>query len=219
LEVYDLNFDFFGKSSLSDYMGKAEIKLKDLIRDKKEKQTIELQDVKHGKLLIEYTAQNFGIFQENMEIEENIIVEDKKLKSSKNIFKSLIPQNMDLEDDLSKFTNMNLYLDFVLKKRIAEISEIKELKLSIGTYNVAENIPKKSLSKWLNFDEDIDIFVIGLQEIEMTAKSIINQETKVSADWNNEFDKLFQNHSEKYEKVFNKNEKKSYSQNNWLDYF
>eukprot|EP01080_Neovahlkampfia_damariscottae_P004064 gene4064-7353_t len=72
----------------------------------------------------------------------------------------------------------------ILKSRKNDYTDKIELKVIVGTWNVAEEIEANSLSKWLQKDQiDADIYAIGLQEIDMSAVTLIKSQSEVSAAW------------------------------------
>eukprot|EP01080_Neovahlkampfia_damariscottae_P010168 gene10168-2588_t len=80
-----------------------------------------------------------------------------------------------------------------------------EYKLVTVSWNVNSKYSTDSLSKLFYLDEEeADIYVIGLQEIDMTAKAMIKEETEASRDWNNIISKTFSKTNEKYYFLFSK---------------
>jgi hypothetical protein len=150
---------------------------------------------------------------ENINNNNNNIKNNKMQKiktfydNSKNKIQKRINQKKENSSPIYIETTEQEYLKKKLKERINEYTTTTKLKIIVGTFNVNSKIPKESLSEWLNFDKvNGDLYVIGLQELEMTAKSVIQEETKKSNDWNNEFEKLFQNikGNFKYQNLFQK---------------
>jgi len=89
----------------------------------------------------------------------------------------------------------------LLAKRRKEFIEVGLIKVLIGSWNVAEKQPKETLDKWLHLEENPDIIAIGLQEIDMSALTVvIKEESNAGAFW----DLFIQNgiDTKKYQRVF-----------------
>ncbi|CAG9322206.1 OCRL_2 [Blepharisma stoltei] len=80
---------------------------------------------------------------------------------------------------------MNTYIKEQLQKRENEFTEIKDLKIMVGTWNAAGTAPAEPLISWLkcqNLNEDSpaeapDLFLISLQEMcELKAQNILGSE-------------------------------------------
>ncbi len=89
-----------------------------------------------------------------------------------------------------------------LKARENEFTEEHQLRVVVGTWNVNSKVPKQSLASWLRLDKyEADIYVIGLQEIDMTAGALLREETEQGIAWSNRFDETFSMTESKYYQV------------------
>jgi hypothetical protein len=73
---------------------------------------------------------------------------------------------------------------------------LKELKVCVCTWNVGSSF-SASIGPWIFSHEDCDIYAIGLQEVDMTVKTIIKNESGCLNKWDEHFDF----HSKKYSKL------------------
>jgi inositol polyphosphate 5-phosphatase INPP5B/F len=73
----------------------------------------------------------------------------------------------------------------------------------IGTWNVNQKIPKKNLNDWLQMNQyEADIYACGLQEIDMSASSLLKEETEAGDAWDSIFENTFD--ATKYERINSK---------------
>jgi hypothetical protein len=76
------------------------------------------------------------------------------------------------------------------------IQKSKELKVCVCTWNAGSSF-SASIGPWIFSHEDCDIYAIGLQEVDMTVKTIIKNESECLNKWDEHFDF----HSKKYSKL------------------
>jgi len=89
-----------------------------------------------------------------------------------------------------------------LKARENEFTEEHQLRVVVGTWNVNSKVPKQSLAAWLRLNKyEADIYVIGLQEIDMTAGALLREETEQGIAWSNRFDETFSQAESNYYQV------------------
>jgi phosphatidylinositol-bisphosphatase len=117
-------------------------------------------------------------------------LDDMLLNSSDSEFNT----NTRSEPEKLVVTSSSLKDDWIktqLKAREDEFTEVKNLKVVIGTWNVNSKIPNASLAGWLRIHEEADIYVMGLQEIDMTAGALLREETEQGLAWSHKFDETF----------------------------
>jgi endonuclease/exonuclease/phosphatase family metal-dependent hydrolase len=76
-------------------------------------------------------------------------------------------------------------------------NHVKELSIVICTWNCAEGI-SEDIGPWIK-KQDADIFVIGLQEVDMSMAAMVKEQTQAYHDWNEHFEKVFD--QEEYQKI------------------
>lgn len=136
-----------------------------------------------------------SLFESQSEFDE-LQVPDMKLRQ-KNVAFIDINQNDEIQipqktifDSVSEeidtpFFSKNKMMDSLLEKRRHEFIDREKIKVLIGSWNVAEKTPKETITKWLHLDkEEPDIIAIGLQEIDMSALTVvIKEESGAGAFW------------------------------------
>ncbi|EFC42384.1 phosphatidylinositol polyphosphate 5-phosphatase [Naegleria gruberi] len=81
-----------------------------------------------------------------------------------------------------------------LKLKEDEFTEVTPISIVVCAWNVNNKFPSadSSLAKWLHLDEfEADIYAIGMQEIDMTAASLLKEETETGQEWQNLLIKTF----------------------------
>ncbi|KAI3633286.1 hypothetical protein MIR68_008233 [Amoeboaphelidium protococcarum] len=88
---------------------------------------------------------------------------------------------MDILKDKVLRDGRQRWIDRELRKREDMYTSHAELNVFIGTWNVNDKLCKDSLRTWLS--EQSDIYVIGLQEMDMSTESVLLTETPKQLQW------------------------------------
>jgi hypothetical protein len=116
-----------------------------------------------------------------------------------------------LFDDMKKD-----WIKIQMDQRKDKFTETKQLRVFVGTWNVGTQRPDDTITEWLRTDnkEDldapgsggkIDMFVIGLQEIDMGAEALLLNDTNKSQPWEDTLrSAIFKVTNEKYNLVSHK---------------
>ncbi|XP_015777933.1 PREDICTED: inositol polyphosphate 5-phosphatase OCRL-1-like [Acropora digitifera] len=76
------------------------------------------------------------------------------------------------------------FIRFNMDQRENEFTSTKHMKIFVGTWNVNEQVPTKEVSSWLSVDDEPpDIFVLGLQEVDLTADSFLKKDLPREEAW------------------------------------
>eukprot|EP01124_Arcella_intermedia_P036376 TRINITY_DN9506_c0_g1_i1.p1 TRINITY_DN9506_c0_g1~~TRINITY_DN9506_c0_g1_i1.p1 ORF type:complete len:512 (-),score=111.78 TRINITY_DN9506_c0_g1_i1:713-2104(-) len=90
---------------------------------------------------------------------------------------NLLPPTTEIAKYYNNEEKQNVWLQFELKKRSAEFTEIEHETIWLTTYNVNNKRPLLvDFSDWFNFPDQPAIVVIGLQEMDMSAEALLLQE-------------------------------------------
>jgi hypothetical protein len=103
--------------------------------------------------------------------------------------------------DASKPMSKEEWLKNQLKARATHYTDTRKMHVVIGSWNVNSKVPERGMDEWLRFDLNPDIIAIGLQEIDMTAKAMLQQETAASEEWLKAVERELQNAKSKYKRV------------------
>ncbi|KAL0491167.1 inositol polyphosphate 5-phosphatase [Acrasis kona] len=104
------------------------------------------------------------------------------------------------KDDQPKESEESRAIQSKFKSRIDEYAEKKDVSVVVATWNVASAVPRsvKTISSWLNIEEkEADIYVVTLQEIDMTASSLWYEETERGSEWIGMLNSVFKSKSRK----------------------
>lgn len=76
------------------------------------------------------------------------------------------------------------FIRFNMDQRENEFTSTKHMKIFVGTWNVNEQVPRKEVSSWLSVDDEPpDLFVLGLQELDLTADSFLKKDLPREEAW------------------------------------
>lgn len=75
------------------------------------------------------------------------------------------------------------YVDNKMKDPTIDFTDEKEIKIKVITWNCGNILTTETFDEMLNFSEEMDIYVICLQEIDMSTIAMIREETEISQEW------------------------------------
>jgi phosphatidylinositol-bisphosphatase len=105
-------------------------------------------------------------------------------ESSSNPLVSFAKKKNGGEYDPSKFMSIKeVWVNGQMNERAAEFTDMKTIRVFLGTWNVNGRKPEDALDPWLRTDPPPDIFAIGFQELDLSAQALVLGDTTKSEPW------------------------------------
>ncbi|KAJ3402490.1 hypothetical protein HDV05_008492, partial [Chytridiales sp. JEL 0842] len=91
-----------------------------------------------------------------------------------------------------------------LRLKEKTFSSFKPANIFVGSWNVNGNPPTEPLAEWIKTEEDVDIFVFGFQELDLSNEAYVFSDRTKETEWCNAIETALGQKSEPYSKIASK---------------